>query len=89
MKRIIIEVEKGNPGCAHGHKTGQRMIYEGTRIGGDICVGALASMFPVLYALRNGGKLNYANDDGKVRICCPDIDNLVVFKCWREKKKEV
>jgi uncharacterized repeat protein (TIGR04076 family) len=84
LARVIIEVEKGNPGCVHGHQTGQRMIYEGTRISGDICVSALVSMFPILYTLKNGGNLSYADDKGKVRVCCSDIDNLVIFKCWRE-----
>ena len=51
MARVIIEVEKGNQGCIHGHKTGQRIIYEGTRIIGDICISALVSMFPILYGL--------------------------------------
>lgn len=87
MERVIIEVEKGNPGCVHGHKKGQRIIYEGTRISGDICVSALVSMFPILYTLKNGAKLSYADDCGKVKICCPDIDNLVIFKCWKEVKK--
>lgn len=32
LARVIIEVEKGNPGCVHGHQTGQRMIYEGTQV---------------------------------------------------------
>ncbi len=84
MARVIIEVEKGNQGCIHGHKTGQRMIYEGTRISGDICVSALVSMFPILYALKYDGNLSYADDEGKVRVCCTDADNLVIFKCWRE-----
>ena len=86
MERVIIEVEKGNQGCIHGHKTGQRMVYEGTRISGDICVSALVSMFPILYALKNGVDLNYADDYGKVRVCCPDYKNLVVFNCCRENK---
>ena len=90
MERAIIEVEKGNQGCIHGHKTGQRMVYEGTRINGDICVSALVSIFPILYTLKNRGDLSYADEYGKVRVYCPDIDNLVVFNCWREvEKKEV
>jgi len=84
MARVIIEVEKENSGCIHGYKTGQRMIYEGTRIRGNMCVSALVSMFPVLYTLKNSGNLNYADDKGKVRLCCSDVDNLVIFKCWRE-----
>jgi uncharacterized repeat protein (TIGR04076 family) len=83
LEKVIIEVEKGNPGCFHGHKTGQRMIYEGTRIIGDICVTALVSMFPILYTLKYGGNLSWADDKGKVRVCCSDKDNLVIFKCWR------
>jgi len=45
MARVIIEVEKGNPGCIQGHKTGQWMDCEGTRINGDMCVSALVSIF--------------------------------------------
>lgn len=86
MKRVIIEVEKGNEGCTHGHKTaGQRIILEGTRIIGDICIPALVGMFPILYALKNGGKLRYADNEGKVRVCCGDADNIVYFKCWAEE----
>ena len=90
MARVIIEVKEGNSGCIHGHKTGQRMVYEGTRISGDICVSALVSIFPILYTLKNKGDFSYADEHGKVRVCCPDVDNLVVFNCWRElEKKEV
>lgn len=88
MARVIIEVEKGNSGCIHGHQTGQRMAYEGTKINGNICVSALVSIFPILYALKKCGNLDYADQCGKVRVCCPDIDNLVVFNCWREIEKK-
>lgn len=63
---MIIEIEKGNQVCIHGHKTGQRMVYEGTRINGDICVSALVFIFPILYTLKNRGDLSYADKYGKV-----------------------
>ena len=88
MKRVIIEVEKGNENCTHGHKTGQRIILDGTRIIGDICIPALVGIFPVVYAVKNGVKLRFADDDGKVRMCCGDPDNTVFFKCWLEEKEE-
>jgi len=88
LERVIIEVDKGNKGCSHGHKAGQRMIFDGTRITGDICIPALVGLFPILYTLRSGGKLYYADDEGKVRFCCAACDNTVTFKCWREKKEE-
>ena len=88
MERVIIEVDKGNKGCSHGHKAGQRIIFDGTRITGDICIPALVGLFPILYTLRSGGKLNYADDEGKVRYCCAACGNTVFFKCWVEAKEE-
>jgi uncharacterized repeat protein (TIGR04076 family) len=64
------------------------MVYEGTRISGDICVSALVRIFPIVYALKNGGKLSFADDEGKARVCCGDPDNTVFFKCWAEEKEE-
>jgi len=52
---------------------------------GDLCVSALVAIFPVIYALKNSINLDYADADGKVRVCCPDFDNVVVFKCWRKR----
>ena len=88
MERVIIEVDKGNKGCSHGHKAGQRMIFDGTRITGDICIPALVGLFPILYTLRSGGKLYYADDEGKVCANCGDPDNTVTFKCWRKTKED-
>ena len=88
MKRVIIEVEKGNKGCSHGHKAGQHIIFDGTRIIGDICIPALIGLYPMLHALKHGAKFHYADDEGKVRACCGDPDNIVFFKCWVEGKEE-
>ncbi len=86
MPKVIIECEKGNPGCAHGHKTGDRIVIDKTRVHGDICLSALNSMYYMIYALKVGAQLGYADREGKVRACCCDIDNLVVFRLWAEEE---
>lgn len=85
MPRVVIECTEGNSGCVHGHKKGDRIIVNGTRLEGDICLSALNSMFPMVYALKTGAQLSYADGEGKVRACCSDIDNLVTFKLWAEQ----
>ena len=85
MPKVIIECEQGNSGCIHGHQKGDRIVIDGTRIKGDICLSALNSMYYMIYALKTGAKLGYADQEGKVAACCCDIDNLVVFKLWTEE----
>ena len=84
MPRVIIECEQGNTGCAHGHKKGDRIVVDRTRMTGDICLSAFYSMYYMIYALKTGAKLSYADQEGKVSACCCDVDNLVTFKLWAE-----
>ncbi len=84
LPSVIIECVQSNPGCVHGHKVGDRIVIDKTRIKGDICLSALNSMYYMIYALKTGAKLSYADGEGKVRACCTDVDNLVVFQLWAE-----
>jgi uncharacterized repeat protein (TIGR04076 family) len=85
MAKVIIECVQGNTGCIHGHKLGDRIVVEKTRVQGDICLSALNTLYPIIYALKVGAKLSYADKDGKVNACCSDVDNLVKFKLWLEE----
>jgi uncharacterized repeat protein (TIGR04076 family) len=84
LAKVVIECVQDNSGCVHGHKKGDRIVINGTRIEGDICLSALNSMYYMIYALKTGAKLDYAADDGKITACCTDAENLVIFKLWGE-----
>jgi uncharacterized repeat protein (TIGR04076 family) len=51
---------------------------------GTICLGALTSLMPKVYAFHNEARFRWAADDDAVVHACPDPKTPVVFEVRRE-----
>ena len=85
---IIIEVTvKSQEGkCTFGHKTSEKVIFDGRRVRGDICYSALMVLLPKIYALFNGIEFPWAKNKDIIFNACPDPENPVVFEIRRIRK---
>ena len=82
---VIIKSQKGK--CAFGHKVGDKIVFDGKSIKGDICYSALMVLLPKVYAMRYGAEFPWAEENGDVIFnACPDPDNPVVFKIQRVRR---
>jgi uncharacterized repeat protein (TIGR04076 family) len=75
--------------CAAGHKVGDHIIFDfdENEINGKICLHALYSVLPKIYALAHGADVAYVKSkEGKrvARHACPDGYNPVILELERE-----
>jgi uncharacterized repeat protein (TIGR04076 family) len=80
---VIVKSQKGK--CAFGHKEGDKIIFDGRSVKGDICYSALMVLLPKIYALRYGVEFPWSENKDVVINACPDADNPVVFEIKRMK----
>lgn len=85
---VEAEVKSQKGHCAFGHKVGDKIIFDGRSMKGEICYGALLGILPRVYALRFGTDFPYAKnkDTGAIYAACTDYENPVVFEIRRVKK---
>ncbi len=74
-KSIVIKVVSVKGNCDYSHKKGQ--VYEHPFTG--LCPYALHTLWPYITAKRFGGKIPWEKD-GKIKVSCPNPDDLVVFE---------
>ena len=74
-KNIIIKVISVKGRCDYGHKKNQ--IFEPPFLG--LCPYALHTLWPYITAKRFGSKIPWEKNN-KLRISCPNPDDLVVFE---------
>jgi len=85
MVRIKATVISQEGHCAAGHKVGDEIIFnwDTHEIKGRLCLHALYSVLPKIYALAHGANVAYATaeDGSKVaRHACPDGYNPVILE---------
>jgi len=85
VKAIVISKEGR---CAAGHCVGDEVVFDWdtNEIRGKICLHALYSALPKVYALAHGAEVAFAEaDDGSrvARHACPDGYNPVIFELKR------
>ena len=81
---ITVQSQKGK--CEFGHKVGDKIVFDGESIKGDICYSALMVLLPKVHAMRYGAEFPWAEDKDVIFNACPDPDNPVVFEIRRIKK---
>ncbi len=74
-KNIIVKVISVKGKCDYNHNKGQ--IFEHPFIG--LCPYAMHSLWPYITTKRFSGKIPWEKD-GKVKVSCPNPDDLVVFE---------
>ena len=85
MAQILVRVISREGTCAAGHEAGDEVAFDWdtNEIEGRICLHALYSIMPKVYALAHGADIAFAvADDGSrvARHACPDGYNPVVFE---------
>ena len=81
---VTVESQKGK--CAFGHEVGDKIVFDGRSVGGDICYSALMVLLPKVYAMRYGVEFPWSEDGDTIFNACPDPENPVVFEIRRIRK---
>ena len=84
-RKILVKIISQEGHCAAGHKVGDEILFDWdtNEIQGKICLHALYSALPKIYALAHGGDVAFAvNDEGDrvARHACPDGYNPVIYE---------
>lgn len=69
--------------CGLGHKVGDFVKFTETGIEGKICIHALYSMLPAVFAMMYEAKFPWLEDPDTKTHACPDAANPVVFEITR------
>jgi len=85
MEKVIAEIieVRGSGGCSAGHRLGERFEFTRERTPA-LCPWALGALLAPAAVLLNGGRFNWAQTDEPTCWCCPDPENTVVFRLYRE-----
>ena len=82
--RIVAKVISRNGTCRFGHQVGDTVVFDGETVQGRICLSALYSFLPKVFAMRYGADFPWLKDDKDVAThACPDAHNPVVFEIRR------
>jgi len=81
---VIVKSQKGK--CAFGHKVGDKIVFDGKSVKGNICYSALMVLLPKIFAMLYGVEFPWAEDKDVIFNACPDADNPVVFEVRRVKE---
>jgi uncharacterized repeat protein (TIGR04076 family) len=73
--------------CGFGHKVGDTVVFDGETVEGRVCLSALYSFLPKVFAMRYGANFPWLEDDKDVSThACPDAYNPVVFEIRRVRE---
>jgi len=82
--RVEAKVISQKGTCQFGHRIDDVVVFDGERIQGRICLSALYSFLPKVFALRYGADFPWLKDNKDVSThACPDAYNPVVFEIRR------
>jgi uncharacterized repeat protein (TIGR04076 family) len=80
---VIARVIRQEGRCAAGHQIGDEVVFDGLTVQGKICISALYSMLPKIFAMRYGATFPWLEDPDVATHACPDAWNPVVFEIRR------
>ncbi|MGD2270698.1 MAG: TIGR04076 family protein [Desulfobacterales bacterium] len=82
--RIEVKVIRQKGTCQFGHRVDDTVVFDGETIQGRVCLSALYSFLPKVFALRYGADFPWLKENKDVAThACPDADNPVVFEIRR------
>ncbi|MBM4085740.1 MAG: TIGR04076 family protein [Planctomycetes bacterium] len=87
VKRIVVSVKEAHE--CKVHRPGDQIVFDcvgdaSVRLSGTICLGALTSLMPKVYAFHNNARFRWAEEADAVVHACPDPKTPVVFEVRRE-----
>jgi uncharacterized repeat protein (TIGR04076 family) len=74
--------QKGS--CGIGHKVGDEIIFTEDGVNGKICIHALYSFLPKVFAMMFDSQFPWLDDPDVSTSACPDAYNPVVFEISRK-----
>ena len=80
---IVARVIRQVGYCAAGHQVGDEIIFDGQSVQGKVCLHALYSFLPKVFAMRYGAEFPWLADKDVATHACPDAWNPVVFEIRR------
>ncbi len=80
---VLAKVISQKGTCAAGHKVGDEILFDGMSVKGNICMSAMYSMLPKVFAMRYGAHFPWLRDPDVATHACPDAQNPVVFEIRR------
>jgi uncharacterized repeat protein (TIGR04076 family) len=83
--QILFRVRKQEGTCAAGHKVGDEGFFTGDEVKGKICISALYSMLPKVYAMMYNARFPWLKDQCVATHACPDGFNPVMFELIRKE----
>ena len=86
MSIVEVSVKSQKGKCAFGHRTGDKIVFDGKSVKGNVCYSALMVVLPKVYAMMYGVEFPWAKDKNVICNACPDADNPVVFEIKRIRK---
>jgi uncharacterized repeat protein (TIGR04076 family) len=84
--KVIATVQSVKGHCGFGHQVGDRIVFDGETVQGRICLSALYSFLPKVFAMRYGADFPWLEDKDVATHACPDAFNPVVFEIKRIKE---
>jgi uncharacterized repeat protein (TIGR04076 family) len=81
---VTIKSQKGK--CGFGHRVGDKIVFDGRSVKGDICYSALIVLLPKVFAMRYDANFPWAENKDVILNACPDGENPVVFEIRRIRK---
>lgn len=75
--------QKGS--CGLGHKVGDEIIFTEDGVNGKICIHALYSFLPKVFAMMFDSQFPWLENPDVSTSSCPDAYNPVVFEISRKK----
>jgi len=70
-----------------GHKIGDEILITENEVQGKICISALYSMLPKVYAMMYNGRFSWLKNQCVATHACPDGYNPVMFELVRTPKE--
>lgn len=83
VKEVRAKVTSVKGVCELGHRVGDVVRFTPHGVEGRLCVHALYSMMPKVFAMMFNGEFPWAQDPDVLTHPCPDAANPVVFELVR------
>jgi len=80
---VVAKVIRREGHCEFGHRVGDEVVFDGDTVQGRVCISALYSFLPKVFAMRYGARFPWLDDPDVATHACPDAWNPVVFEIRR------
>lgn len=87
IQEIRAKVMSVKGTCGLGHKVGDVVKFTEAGVEGKVCIHALYSMLPAVFAMMYEAKFPWLENPEKKTHACPDAVNPVVFEIARIREE--